>query len=110
MTTRRIWPAERALFLTTLKIRFVHIVYDQNFTSEVLEIMANVKDAVDERVVYTPPRVVKMSDLNPGYGENASCGPGSGVPGNCSTGTHPGFSCLSGNSPNGACTTGSGVT
>ena len=72
--------------------------------------MAIVKDAVDERVVYTPPRVVKMSDLNPGYGE-ASCVPGSGVLGNCTTGTHPGFNCFSGNSPNGACSpSGSGVT
>ncbi len=56
-----------------VKIRFIHIVSDQNFTSEVLKNMASVKDAVDERVVYTPPRVVKMSDLNPGYGQVSQC-------------------------------------
>ncbi len=80
-----------------VKIRFIHIVSDQNFTSEVLKNMANVKGAVDERAVYTPPRVVKMSDLNPGYGQVSQCASGSGDGGPCKPGNMAGNGCYAGN-------------
>jgi hypothetical protein len=69
--------------------------------------MASVQDAVVEREVYTPPRVVKMSDLNRGHGE-APCASGSGALGDCRTGNSAGFSCTTGNSAVGICDVGSG--
>ena len=40
--------------------------------------MVSVKDAVDERDVYTPPCVVRISDLNRGEGQGSVCSTGSG--------------------------------
>jgi hypothetical protein len=61
-----------------------------------MEKMVSVQDAVDSRDVYTPPRVVKISDLKQGAGD---CTPGSGDSGDC----------LPGNNPSGICyQTGSG--
>jgi hypothetical protein len=60
--------------------------------------MASIQDAVVEREVYTPPRVVKMSDLNPGHGQIGTCGPaGSGESGFCKVGNSAGTGCYAGN-------------
>jgi hypothetical protein len=81
-----------------VKIRFVHIVYDKNSPSEVVEKMVNVKDAVDERDVYTPPCVVRIRDLKKGAGQKfESCETGSGDSGDCCTGNHPSLGCFTGN-------------
>jgi hypothetical protein len=40
--------------------------------------MVSVKDAVDERDVYTPPCVMRISDLKQGEGQHACRGTGSG--------------------------------
>ena len=65
--------------------------------------MVNVKDAVDERDVYTPPCVVKISDIKRGEGQHA-CQTGSGDTEYC----YPGNSALNccdknGNSATGIC-------
>ena len=63
--------------------------------------MANAGNAVDERDVYTPPCVVRISDLNRGEGQGSVCHTGSGDT----------FECYNnGNGADASCTgTGSGV-
>ena len=66
--------------------------------------MANVGDAVDERDVYTPPCVVRISDLKQGAGDGY-CEKGSGDAHECFTGNSASVCCFNnGNSPNGFCT------
>jgi hypothetical protein len=48
------------------KFRFIHTVYHQIFLSGEIAIITNAGDAYDKRDVYTPPRVVRISDLNRG--------------------------------------------
>lgn len=60
--------------------------------------MAHVKNAAEEREVYTPPCVVKMRDLNPGDGQVTVCSlSGSGALGDCKVGNLPGSGCYAGN-------------
>ena len=81
-----------------MRIRFIHIVSGQNFTSEVLDYMAGVQDADKKQETYTPPCAVKMSDLNPGYGQLAQCAPsGSADGGFCKVGNMAGTGCYAGN-------------
>jgi hypothetical protein len=60
---------------------------------EVMETMTNAGNAPDERAVYSPPCVVKISDLNRGEGQGQVCNP---------TGSGNSFGCNGGNSPVGA--------
>jgi hypothetical protein len=74
--------------------------------------MINVKDAdaVDERDVYTPPCIVRISDLKQGAGQKTGyCDTGSGDSGDCCTGIGAGIGCYNGNSPGTACSQGQGV-
>ena len=67
-----------------------------------MEKMVNVKDAVDERDVYTPPCVVRISDLKQGEGD---CTPtGSGDTAACITGNSAtDHGCSQGNNAFGSC-------
>jgi hypothetical protein len=69
--------------------------------------MANAGDTDDERAVYSPPCVVKISDLNRGEGQQAQqrCYPaGSGDTVECAVGNYATPTCLMvGNSANGFC-------
>jgi hypothetical protein len=69
----------------------------------VMKKKANIGDAADVLDIYTPPCVVRISDLNRGNGQQLlACAPGSGDAGDCLG---------SGNGPRGDCvTSGNGVT
>jgi hypothetical protein len=77
--------------------------------------MADGNSAVDARDTYTPPCVVKMTDLKQGAGDCTSgsgdtvCHNGNlatGFPGGCCTGNSATHDCVNGNSPSGGCHTG----
>lgn len=65
--------------------------------------MTKVGDVVDERQVYSPPCVVRISDLNRGEGQQMCYPTGSGDAVECETGSSAGTCFGNGNSPNGNC-------
>jgi hypothetical protein len=67
--------------------------------------MATIGDATGEQAVYSPPCVVRISDLNRGKGQQVACTPtGSGDANGCFTGNSADAICnANGNSPSGDC-------
>jgi hypothetical protein len=91
------------------KFRFIHIVLNENFTGNVMKKMVNAGDIIDGRDVYSPPCVMRISDLN--RGEGAGCSPsGSGDTSLCSPGNSTEICDTSGNNALSVCSnTGSGL-
>jgi hypothetical protein len=77
-----------------------------DFTCEVTKKMTNARDVVHERDVYSPPCVVRISDLNRGEGQQAGCNPtGSGAAEGCNSGNTAENTCIeAGNSAATFCT------
>ena len=63
---------------------------------------------VDSRSLYTPPCVVRISELMKGDGlDETPCSTGSGRAGDCVTGISASFDCAIGNNAGAACYSGS---